>query len=248
MNKGITSKLESIGFSRQDAEVYLALLKRGESRAGEIIEETCYHREIVYSALGRLERDGLVQSITKKGIKYFQAAKPEKVIDKINEKADIAKKLLPTLESIYKEIPLAIQVFEGSGGYEEVQKDIQVSLKDRDRFFVIGGAGDAWYKVTEPYYKKYQKLFLKRGIQMLTVTSIKEAEGIAKHEDPRVNPIRVMPSNFSAPSSTLFYADKVVIQVFGESPVAIMIRSKAVSNAYKKYFEALWNISEEFEY
>ena len=83
---------------------------------------------------------------------------------------------------------------------------------------------------------------------MLTVTSIKEAEGIAKHDDPRVNPIRVMPSNFSAPSSTLFYADKVVIQVFGESPVAIMIRSKAVSNAYKKYFEALWNISEEFEY
>lgn len=226
----------------------MALLKRGESRAGEIIEETSYHREIVYSALGRLERDGLVQSITKKRITYFQAVEPKRLIEKINEKANIAKQLLPSLENIHKEIPLAIQVFEGPEGYEEVQKDIQTTLKNGEKFYVIGGAGDAWYKVTEPYYKKYQKLFLKRGIQMLTVTSKLEAEGIARYENPKVNPIRVMPANFSAPSSTLFYADKVVIQVFGESPVAIMIRSKAVSGAYKKYFDALWNMSDEFQY
>jgi len=248
MNKDLKQKLETIGLSSQDAEVYLALLSVGESSAGGIIDATNFHREIVYSSLGRLEREGLVYKIDKKRIKYFQAAEPKVLVQKIVEKAQIAKDLLPKLENIYTETPLSVQIFEGSEGYEEIQKDIQCTLKDREEFYVIGGSGFGWYDVTAPFWKTYQKKILRRKIKMLTVTSRKEAEGIVQHEDRRINIVRIMPADFSAPSSTLFYKDKVIIQVFGESPVAIMIRSKAVSTAYKKYFDTLWEISEEFKY
>lgn len=117
-----------------------------------------------------------------------------------------------------------------------------------EAFYVIGGSGYGWYEVTKEYWHKYQKKLLKRNIRMLTVTSKKEAEGIVKHEDHRINEVRVMPANFSSPSSTLFYNDKVVIQVFGESPVAIMIKSKAVGEAYHKYFDTLWSVSKDYKY
>ncbi|MEI6144670.1 MAG: helix-turn-helix domain-containing protein [Candidatus Berkelbacteria bacterium] len=248
MNKDLKQKLETIGLSSQDAEVYLALLLVGESSAGGIIDATNFHREIVYSSLGRLEREGLVSKIDKKRIKYFQAAEPKVLVRKIVEKAQVAKDLLPKLENIYTETPISVQIFEGSEGYEEIQKDIQHTLGDGEEFYVIGGSGYGWYEVTAPFWKTYQKKILGRKIKMLTVTSEREAKGIVGREDPRINTVRVMPANFSAPSSTLFYKDKVVIQIFGESPVAIMIKSKAVSEAYKKYFDALWSISKNFKY
>lgn len=244
----IIEKLRKLGFSEQEAKIYLALLSVGESSVGGIIDETKYHREIVYTGLANLENQGLVQSKIKKKKMHYWAIEPAKLVQKNQERAETAEKLLPDLKKIYKENPLSIQLFEGPDGYEEIQKDIQVALKNREKYFVIGGAGDNWYRVTKEFYKKYHKKLLKRGILMLTVTSKKEAEGIAKYENPEFNPVRVMPENFAAPSSTMIYGDRVIIHVFGESPMAIMIRSKAVSGSYKNYFNALWDMSEEYKY
>lgn len=51
--------------------------------------------------------------------------------------------------------------------------------------------------------------------------------------------VRVLPENFQAPSSTKVYANRVAIQVFGERPFVILIKSKAVSGACMKYFVSL---------
>lgn len=72
-----------------------------------------------------------------------------------------------------------------------------------------------------------------------------EAEGIIRNEPGGFCTVKVLPESFPAPSAIKVYADKVIIQVFGEKPIAIMIRSEAVSKAYKNYFQSLWNIAQE---
>lgn len=239
----LLNSLIKLGFSNQDAEVYIALLKVGESPAGPIISETGFHREIVYGALKRLEQQGLVQSVIRKRVRNFQANDPDFLLRKMQSKAEIAKNILPQLKSIYSEPDVSVKIYEGAEGYEEMIKDWSYSLKNNEEFYCIGGAGASWYEITKDYYKKYFKAMKKRGIIIKTVTYINEAKSIAEYEDPEFNPIRVLPESYRVPSSTIIYGpDKIAIQIFGERPLAIVIQSKAVRNAYKANFDLLWEM------
>ena len=47
-------KLEKLGLNRNEAEVYVDLLKLGQTSAGELIRRTGFHRNIVYDNLEKL--------------------------------------------------------------------------------------------------------------------------------------------------------------------------------------------------
>jgi sugar-specific transcriptional regulator TrmB len=234
------SILQSLGFSLQEAEVYLALLKVGESAVGAIISQTGFHRDLVYGALTRLEQQGLIQSLEKKKIRHYQAANPSVLVRKMKEKLDIAEGLLPSLNDLYKQPAVSVKIYEGSEGMEEIEKDFAESLKDNEEFYCIGGAGNAWYEVVGPFYKKYHERLYKRGIKFKTVTFKNEGRDIVKYENPKFNLVRVLPDTFRVPSSSIIYADKLLIQIFGEKFIAILIQSKQVSEAYRYYFNSLW--------
>ncbi|OGG63534.1 hypothetical protein A3D66_00295 [Candidatus Kaiserbacteria bacterium RIFCSPHIGHO2_02_FULL_50_9] len=236
--------LQDLGFSPQDASIYLALLKVGESSVGAIINDTGLHRDIVYGALIRLEQQGLAQSIEKKKIRHYLALSPKILARKTKEKANLAISILPKLTQLFNQPPVSVRIYEGPEGLEEIEKDWAASLKNGEKLHCIGGAGKAWYDVAKQFnFQKYHRQLFKRGITLQTVTFANEVEGIVESELPGFNPIRVLPQTFHVPSSTIIYADKIQIQVFGERFISIVIQSKQVSDAYRKYFLTLWNMS-----
>ena len=236
----IKNSLQKLGFSAQDVEVYLTALKVGESSVGAIIAKTGFHREIVYGALSRLEQQGLVQAFEKKKIRHYQAQDPAILVRKEKEKADLALSMLPQLQELFTQPAVSIKVYERAEGLEEIEKDWAASLKDGEEFYCIGGAGDAWYEVAAPFYKKYHDRLLKRNIRLKTVTYANESRGIARYENLKFNAIRVLPENFRVPSSSVIYADKLLLQIFGEQYIGIVIQSKKVSETYRHYFSSLW--------
>ena len=50
----LTQQLAKLGFSENEAGVYLALIELGKARAGKIIRITGLHRNLVYQALEKL--------------------------------------------------------------------------------------------------------------------------------------------------------------------------------------------------
>ena len=158
------------------------------------------------------------------------------------EKADLAFSLLPYLQELYNQPTVAVKIYEGPEGLEEIEKDWAESLSDGDEFYCIGGAGSSWYEVAKPFYKKYHEKLFKRGITLKTITFQNEGESIASYENPAFNSVRVLPDSFRAPSSSVIYSDKLLIQVFGERFIAIVIQSKQISDAYRHYFDFLWNM------
>ena len=245
MSAHLAQALQQLGFSAHDAEIYLALLKTGESPVGAIIKETGLHREIVYSALNRLEQQGLVQALEKRKIRHFLAMEPGELVRKIQEKAELAVAILPELQRRFREVPVSVKIYEGQEGFEEVQQDIQRSLDDGEEFYIIGAAGVPWYDMTKPFYKKYHRQCVKRGIVANMLTFRSEVEGILQNEVPGFCRVRALPQELAMPSETKIYKDKIIIEVFGEDPLAIMIRSRTVSAAYLQYFKALWATAEE---
>jgi len=243
----VKRNLEKLGFSPQEVSAYLALLGVGESSVGGIIEKTGFHREIVYGCLKRLEQRGYIQSLEKRNIRHYQIIDPKIIKRKVEERVKIADLVVPELESLLTKPEVMINVFEGKKGFEEAEKDWADSLKDGEEFYCIGGAGKAWYDIAKDFYKTYHKKLVKRGIKLKTVTFPSEIEGITENELPEFNELRVLAQDLKPPSSTVIYADKILIQVFGEKPIAVMIQSQFIAKAYEAYFQILWQMGKPVE-
>jgi sugar-specific transcriptional regulator TrmB len=185
----------------------------------------------------------MAQSIEKKKIRHYQAQDPSIILRKEKEKMAIASALLPTLQELYTQPAVSVRIYEGADGLEEIEKDWAESLKNKEEIYCIGGAGEAWYEVAEPFYKKYHEKLYQRGIILKTVTFANEGKGITRYENPKFNPVRILPESFRVPSSTVIYADKLLIQIFGEQFIGIVIQSKKVSEAYRHYFLSLWKLA-----
>ena len=82
----ILEALESMDLSKKESEVYLALLKIGQSGATRLAESTGINRVTVYHLLESLKQKGFISSVIKKNTSTFIAKEPKKILDLIKQK------------------------------------------------------------------------------------------------------------------------------------------------------------------
>src|SRR3989344_8948965 len=119
-------ELKDYGFSDNEANIYLALLKIGIETANIISEITGMKRSTTYDNLHILINKGIVSQIVKDGVQYYQAAEPEKILSLLDEKRDRIKKIIPQLNGIKESIKekTGVTYFEGKKGVLTVLNDI----------------------------------------------------------------------------------------------------------------------------
>ena len=81
-----TEILEQIGLSKNEIKVYFALLELDQSSATPIVRKAKIPNSKIYPTLDKLIQKGLVSSVIKNNVKYFQASNPEHLIDFIKQK------------------------------------------------------------------------------------------------------------------------------------------------------------------
>lgn len=239
--------MQQLGLDEREAVVYLALLDLKEAPVARIIEKTGLHRELVYGALKRLEAQKLVIPSEQRKIRSYLAEDPRQFIAKEQRDLALARTVLKSLAARYEQPPVSVRTFEGAAGYEEIQQDIQRSLNAHETYLVIGAAGAPWYVITQGFYKNYRRQCLKRGIRAKMITYENELPSLLEYEVLGFAEVRVLPQKFAVPSSTKVYADKSILQVFGERPLAIMVQSKAIAASYRQHFSQLWKLARPVE-
>ena len=55
--------------------------------------------------------------------------------------------------------------------------------------------------------------------------------------------IKYLPEKYASPVAVNIYKDKTAIIVWAKEPIAILIKNREISEAYKTYFELMWKIS-----
>jgi len=87
----IVKKVQQIGFSRGESEVYVALLQKKEFTAPELAKMTTVTRTKIYEVIQKLIRKGVCNENFKNGQKYYRAVNPEMIFQKIisNYESDI---------------------------------------------------------------------------------------------------------------------------------------------------------------
>ncbi len=237
--------LEEFGLTKTEENVYLALLRTGESNAASIIKRTQLHRTTIYDVLDRLIEKGFVSYIIKNKIKWYSPAKPSKFLDiasedkkKAEEKHRLAIKVIEKIKDIEKinENKTNAQIFVGLKGQKTIMNDIIETGKD---FYIFGSEGraeDSLPLYTEKWAnqrrskKIHAKIIATRGSNAPLWT---------------LNEIRYVPKEYQSPATTMIYGDKVALFVQDNPVLIILIESKMLAKSYISYFNLLWKIAKK---
>jgi len=234
------NELVNIGFSENEAKIYLLLLKHSDLTAGKIAKKANLPRATVYSIIDNLIDKRMVISSPVGRIKYFSAELPDILNDIIGKEEEIIqqkkkeiKKLLPQLKSIKRDIELPeIVYYEGSKALRSI---LYKDAKPQSHIYEIGD-----WEVFGSYAEKYKNERLKgRSFLDLIVPDSTRARQEQKKDGKFARKqYLVKDKNFKAPVMITVSDHHVSIFILEkEKPFSIKIRNKKIIETLKSLFE-----------
>ncbi len=241
--------LQKIGLTRGESDVYMALLKIGNTSSGKLIKRSGVSRSKVYEVLERLKQKGLVTEMIKQNVKYFEATNPKRIIDLLDsEKKDLekreaeAEKLVPDLIKMQKAQleKQEARVYTGFEGWKALYNEILDSLDEGDEYLAFGiGPEEAKDKKVILFFRKFHMRKKEKKIKARIIMKPK-TRNIMKKSFSDLKYYRYRFLDAKLPTNIAIYKDCISILVWGENPVAFLINSKQVADKYRIYFEEMW--------
>lgn len=246
-------RLGEIGLTEGEVKVYLALLKSGATKTGPLALKAGVSSSKVYKILDRLEKKGLAGHAIIAGIKHYQAMKPQRLLDYIDEKQRLLKSkrkmienMLPNLLEQHKlsNVKSQATIYEGIKGVTNFFRSLLEELKPGESYCVIGaGYGSNVSGLRDFFYKYHQRRANKKiKVKMLANYDIKDTivETTKLNSD-----LRFLPQYLISNMQILFYKNKVFMTVWAAEPVGFLLENKDAVKTFRKYFEAFWKIAEK---
>lgn len=239
--------LEGIGLTRNEIKIYLALLKLGQTTSWSIIKETGIHTSKVYDSLQRLIEKGLVSYVIISNVKNFSAAKPDRLVDfledkkrKLEEQEKEIKKIIPRLKQnqlLDKETKA--EIFKGWKGMETVYKILRETLKKGDWNYVLGASKGEDSEQVKNFFNKHLKGLSEKGIKQKIIYN-EEARGHIEEQSKHPGIFQVKYMRNTTPAEINIWADKVMTVILTKTPTVIVVSDKKVADSYREYFEIMW--------
>ncbi len=238
--------LMEFGLNKNEAAVYLALIKLGLTPAGPVIKLTRLHRMLVYNALETLINRGLATVQENTNVKTFQASDPSFLTDKARHLSDLSKLIVPELHKLqhdHGEVVSVRTLIGHEGLVSNFQTVIASSAKQKDRTMrILGGAKDTdVYAALGDWYFEYVKLGGKAQIHKLLLAPANSSSVFRKRFLTEKNTkMKTLPHGLTSPTYTRITEEMVSIEMYKPQIVVIQIINKTVARSYLDSFELLW--------
>ena len=242
MRTDLVPTLETLGLTKIESKVYLALLENGNQAAGTITKATGVHRRTVYDAISRLIEKGLVSYIQTNTTKRYQAAHPERLQELQNEKIGELQKSMPLLETLFDTQPSRHETvfFRGKKGLKALFDD---QLRQAGSVFMLGATPVAVEQL-KYYFPHFDRERVKRKITVRMLFD-QRGKGQAYIAKIPLSSSRWINLGKAEDVVTCVYGDTVSIISFGDNPFGILIREAAVAKRYAATFELLWRVAKK---
>jgi len=244
MTEKISNELEKLGFTVNEAKVYLTLLRIGASKAGRIAIESNLERTSTYNALKNLIKEGVISYIIESNKKVFHACDPKKIVDVFYEKQKHASLLIPKLTEIkkYEKEKENITKFRGYSGIKTALNDILNSCKKNEEYLIFGSENQLSEKMPV-----YAKIYVSRKDRKKLRARILIKRGLKgrKRKMSKYTRVRYVPSNVISPANVNVYSNKILIILWNETPEAVIIEDESAAAAFRSYFEFMWGSAEK---
>jgi len=239
--------------SKNEALVYLKLLRLGNASASQIIDATGLHRANVYDALDRLAIKGLVSNVIRKNKNFFEAAHPGKIIEILEDKKKVIdvdeeniKAVMPELELDFNMIKERQEVhyYKGKEGLKTLYDEIYKGIKPKTKMYAIGAMGTMRDIFKYSFKSKWLKMAEKKNVKF-HILYYSTAKKIPNLRFSKNLAIRFLPESVKlTPSTTYIFENKFAI-VSLDTMIGVLIENKDIVSVYKSYFELMWSVSEE---
>jgi sugar-specific transcriptional regulator TrmB len=230
-----------------EARVYLAMLGLGSASANDISKRTGLHRANVYDCLDALHQKGLITIVLKAGKKHFEAVEPERLMTLLEQK----KLSIDAIEnSLSDALPDLKQRFEhrkskqlihhlvGIEGLRTIGEEMIKEGAKTKVLYTINSAGN-FRKNLGLYTVKWNKRRLEEKITLKAISPEFRRQAVSQ----QLEETRYLPNEFSSPLTIEILGEKVGLLLYEEQPLAVLIESKIIADAFKKQFDMLWKIA-----
>ena len=252
------NKLKEFGLNSYEAKIWVSLLSRGISSAGELSDISSVPRSRAYDVLESLEKKGFIVMKIGKPIKYI-AVKPQEVIErvkkKIQEDAEDHSKVIDELrkDEVLKELDLlytkgveVIEPSELSGALRDRQNvyhNLNTMINNAQKTIDIITTEDGLMRKADSLKRSIEKA-AKRGVKIriaapVTKKSQKAADVLGKSAEVRhVDSIkaRFCIADGREVTFTLLDDEKAVPSY----DIGIWVNTPFFAGALKSMFEQVW--------
>lgn len=241
-----TDYLVTLGLSESDALVFSVLGLHGPCFASTIIRESGKHREIVYRALERLVKRGLVSISQKRGKQYYSVGNLDTLLVEIEQKQAIARQVAKQLARLQIGQHEDLLPFPGDDSYKNGLADFRRQAEVFGEYIVIGGQPESWYEYAQPFFADHVKDLqrLKRnGVDIRILFFQSEYDSAKKYILPYANDpylVKIVDHSPRLPHTAWLVGSYVYIQTPTQEPLVTRFSSQSLAAEYRHYFDDLW--------
>lgn len=252
MNEQLLKKILELGLAEKEAKVYLATLELGSTGASGISKKAEVDRVNTYNMLAVLKEKGLISEVERRGVKYFSAESPEKLLDLGEETKAKLEKTLGTIKSQMPELLSLFQTgavrkprvrfYEGKKGYLSVYEGI---LDDKPKEFLVIVDYAQFKKLLD---EKYEEAWIKRRIELGVIVRWLDFDSPAMRRErddttKTLRSIKFLPDEYKCDGGVFAYNNKLIFLSTKEEFMAIVIESEEFAGLGKTLFEILWKFA-----
>lgn len=230
--------LVELGFSKNEAKVYLAINELGTTTATKIAERAKLHRTNVYEAISRLIEKGLVSFLVQEGVKYYETTNPENILNALKMKEAQALELIPQLK-----IREHLSQREGFStvlkGTQAFMNSMLNQLEYRMPISVYGIPKEA-LELIRTQIPHFHNARIKKKIHMRHIYNYDGIERIKYLNTLPYTEARYIDDKFKSVVATQICGDEVLVILITNPIFAVRIVNKQIVDTYQHYFEILW--------
>lgn len=238
-------ELKEFGLSENEITTYVALLKTGNVSANRVAKITGMKRSTTYDNLNLLINKGLISTVMKDGVNYYEAADPNKIIRLIDDKKSKISKIVPKLHSLKESAKekTGVTFFEGKKGVITILNDI---LDEKKELWFYGSR-----KMALIAQQDYPEDFIKKRAESkipLSAVLAEEDRGDPAYKDKKIydlSKLKFSKELDKIKTNVFIYSDKVAFMTSGENLIGTIIKNKEIVDQQKKIFQILWKIAKE---
>lgn len=239
-------QLVKYGLSDKQAKVYVSLLKLGTATVNEIAEESDLVRTTTYDVLKTLREEGIVGSMDKNNVQYYEAAEPEKLIQILDERKKYITEILPHLKKLRIEIPEKprSEIYEGKNGVKTV---FEILLHSKKPLYAYSNNSSMvnLLPVFGPNFIK-NRVKQKIPIKIISEPSKTTKELLKDKDEQEFRETRTL-KEFNRIEINQYFNDDYVA-ILGsrvDKPLGIIIYHKDFAQSQKIIFDKLWEKAEK---
>lgn len=232
--------LYNIGFSKNEAKIYRALIELGPSLLGNICGKTKIHRRNVYDSLEMLKDKGFVSATLINNRNVFEAVDPQRLIDIIDERKQELLESMNELLSRRKISTSKVYVYTGLAGRKLMFEE---KLKQKGEQYVLGAHFPS--PQSKRFVDQYHHRRAIKKIKLKMLFSSSEVEAAKLFSKYKLVQARILPKQSNSPIAINIYGTKTALLLGSASlePITIIIDDISLAKEMVSYFNMLWAIS-----